>query len=275
MPTANGQDRVVVRFFVDEAGDPTLFNARGKIVVGTEGCSAYFMLGALEVEKPDVLATELNALRARLLAEPYFHKVPSMQPSRGKTAVAFHAKDDLPEVRREVFTLLLRHELRFYAVVRDKRQTLAYVRQRNEREPDYRYNENELYDSLVRHLFKRRFHQADHFEIAFARRGRSDRNKAIRQAIEHAQADYAQDMGIDCKATSRIVSSYPKDHAGLQAADYFLWALQRFYERDEERYLGLIWPKTVVVHDMDDTRKATYGVFYTKSNPLSLEVRKK
>ena len=105
-----------------------------------------------------------------------------MQPNQGKTAVAFHAKDDLPEVRREVLALLLRHELRFYAVVRDKRQTLAYVRQRNEREADYRYNENELYDSLVRHLFKRRFHQADHFEIAFARRGRSDRNKAIRRA---------------------------------------------------------------------------------------------
>jgi hypothetical protein len=42
MPTANGQDRVVVRFFVDEACDPTLFNARGRIIVGTEGCSAYF-----------------------------------------------------------------------------------------------------------------------------------------------------------------------------------------------------------------------------------------
>ena len=73
MPTADSQDRVVVRFFVDEAGDPTLFNARGKIIVGTEGCSAYFMLGAAEVEKPDVLATELNTLRARLLADPYLH----------------------------------------------------------------------------------------------------------------------------------------------------------------------------------------------------------
>jgi hypothetical protein len=78
---------------------------------------------------------ELNALRTTLLAEPYFQNVPSMQASQGKTAVAFHAKDDLPEVRREVFNLLLRHELRFYAVVRDKQQTLAYVRQRNEREP--------------------------------------------------------------------------------------------------------------------------------------------
>jgi hypothetical protein len=160
-------------------------------------------------------------------------------------------------------------------VVRDKRQTLAYVRQRNEREPDYRYNENELYDSLVRHLFKRRFHQADHFEIVFARRGRSDRNKAIRTAIEQARTDFAQDMGIDCKATAKIVPAYPKDFASLQAADYFLWALQRLFERNEDRYLKLVWPKVAVVHDMDDTREATYGVFYTQGRPLSLEVRKK
>jgi hypothetical protein len=82
-------------------------------------------------------------------------------------------------------------------------------------------------------------------------------------------------MGIVSRATSHISSSYPKNCVGLQVADYFLWALQRFYERGEERYLKLIWPKTVVVHDMDDTREAAYGVFYTKSKPLNLETRKK
>jgi hypothetical protein len=66
------------------------------------------------------------------------------------------AKDDVPEVRREVFSQLSRHGLHFYAVVRDKQQVLAYVRQRNDRNAVYRYSENELYDSLVRHLFRRR-----------------------------------------------------------------------------------------------------------------------
>jgi hypothetical protein len=61
------------------------------------------------------------------------------------------------------------------------------VRQRNARDAACRYNENELYDSLVRHLFKRRFYQADHFRIWFARRGRSDRNKALGAALEQAR----------------------------------------------------------------------------------------
>jgi hypothetical protein len=38
----------------------------------------------------------------------------------------------LPEVRREVFSLLLRHEVRFFAVVRDKLTVVEYIRQRNQ-----------------------------------------------------------------------------------------------------------------------------------------------
>lgn len=45
-----------------------------------------------------------------------------MEPERGKTARFFHAKDDVPEVRVEVFRLLLAHELRFSAIVKDKRE---------------------------------------------------------------------------------------------------------------------------------------------------------
>ncbi|RZL67416.1 MAG: hypothetical protein EOP77_04880 [Variovorax sp.] len=124
--------------FVDEAGDPTLFDAKGHELPGQEGCSKFFILGALEVADPLRLAAELNALRSRLLADPYFRHVPSMQPERKKTALAFHAKDDVPEVRREVYQLLLQHELTFFAVVRDKGRVLEYVRQRNRNDVVYR-----------------------------------------------------------------------------------------------------------------------------------------
>lgn len=60
-----------VRYFVDEAGDPTLFNRKGRLIVGDEGCSRYFILGKLEIEEPEVLAKQLDALRSDLLADPY------------------------------------------------------------------------------------------------------------------------------------------------------------------------------------------------------------
>jgi len=55
----------------------------------------------------------MNNLRQSLLADPYFKRVPSMQPAARKTALMFHAKDDVPEVRRDVFALLQKHEFRF------------------------------------------------------------------------------------------------------------------------------------------------------------------
>ena len=39
-----------LHFFVDEAGDPTLFDAKGRILVGQEGCSKTFIPGKLDVE---------------------------------------------------------------------------------------------------------------------------------------------------------------------------------------------------------------------------------
>ncbi|MBN2548789.1 MAG: hypothetical protein JXB15_06515 [Anaerolineales bacterium] len=56
----------------------------------------------------------------------------------------------------------------------------------------------------------------------------------------------------------------------MQAVDYFLWALQRFYERREDRYVELLWTAFRLVYDLDDTRKTPYGVYYTQKKPLTL-----
>jgi hypothetical protein len=90
----------VRHYFVDEAGDGTLFDRRGRVILGTHGCSRFFILGLVDLPDPDAVDRELEDLWAQLLADPYFAGVPSMQPQARKTAQAFHSKDDLPEVRR-------------------------------------------------------------------------------------------------------------------------------------------------------------------------------
>jgi len=280
--------RSVRHYFVDEAGDGTLFDSKGRIIVGVGGCSRYFILGVLDVVDPEGLLRDFSQLRARLLADPYFQKVPSMQPQAKKTAVAFHAKDDVPEVRREVFALLRSYELRLMAVVRDKHKVVEYARQRKERDPNYRYHPNELYDYLVRRLFKNLLHKEDEYHIYFARRGKADRTAALRDALEAARGRFASQTGLPRDAQVNI---YPRSSAaappgaarrmpftrgngsaasaGLQAADYFLWSLQRLYERGEDRYVELLWPAFRLVHDIDDTREARYGVYYTQRKPLT------
>ena len=39
-------------YYVDEGGDSTLFAERGRVLVGTTGCSRFFMLGLLDVADP-------------------------------------------------------------------------------------------------------------------------------------------------------------------------------------------------------------------------------
>ncbi|WP_293371123.1 DUF3800 domain-containing protein [Nevskia sp.] len=258
----------VLHYFVDEASDPALFDARGRSLIGLDGCSAYFMLGKLEVDDPAALGVALDALRAELLADPYFRRVPSMQAAAGKTAVFFHAKDDLAEVRREVFRVLARHGLRFSAVIKSKHALLAYVRERNAREEAYRYKGDEIYDGLVMELFRRLRPFSDQVNICYAKRGSKTRSAAFKEALEAAEARFERDYGFARDSKVTIVPDVPASQAGLQAADYFLWALQRHYERKESRYLELVWPQVVEIHDLDAAEGGRRGVTYNKKRPL-------
>lgn len=261
-------------YFVDEAGDGTLFSSRGRVLVGASGCSRCFILGLAEIAEPAQLRTALAGLRAELLGDDYFAGIPSLQPERGKTALAFHATDDVPEVRERVFRLLLRHDIRFFAVVRDKRSLLDYVRQRNERDPDYRYRPDELYEYLVRRLFRDRLHQRESYEVCFARRGRSDRTDALMSALAAARMRFAARHGIERDVLLTVIPRWSREDGCLQAVDYLLWALQRLYEKREERYLRYIWPLVSLVHDLDDTRCRQYGEYYTSERPLTLAALK-
>jgi hypothetical protein len=255
--------------FVDEAGDPVLFSGSGQVLIGTNGCSRFFALGVLDVADPARLASELTDLRNKLIADPFFATVPSMSAADKKTALAFHAKDDLPEVRREVFQLLLRHDIKFSAIVRDKAAILSYVRGRNQNSSTYRYNPNELYDYMVRRLFKERLHKHSKCHIFFARRGNSDRTAALTKALHAARTRFTQSTGIASASEIFVIPASPLQQAPLQATDYFLWALQRAFERGEDRYLQYVWGKCSLIVDADDTRHAKYGEFYTQKKPLT------
>ncbi|MBA4379526.1 MAG: hypothetical protein C0393_02370 [Anaerolinea sp.] len=260
---------VIRHYFVDEGGDSTLFASTGRVIIETPGCSRFFMLGLLDVPDPAGLQGAFDDLRAWLKSDPYFKDVPSLREDGQKTALAFHAKDDLPEVRKEVFMLLRNtHGLRFFAVVTDKWRVLEYVRQQNERNPTYRYHPNELYDYLVRRLFKNLLHKDSGYEIVFSERGKSDRTEALMQAIETARQRFARQWGINSAATVNVLARTPQQDAGLQAVDYFTWALQRLYEKGEDRYLSYLWPAVHLVQDIDDKRQAGYGMYYTQKKPL-------
>lgn len=270
-----------VNYFVDEAGDTTLFGRHGKVMVGTEMVSRFFMVARLEVPDVEALAADIASLRAELLSDPLLNSVPSMQVAAGKTALFFHAKDDVPEVRHAVFKLLMQHDLRISVVVKDKQALLAEVRQREAVNPAYCYKADghEIYDDLIGQLFKHfgRFGAARY--VTFAVRGNKPRTESLKTVLDQVDAGFADDFGFAPHGHTTVHSSYPSLTAGLQACDYLLWALQRFYERNEERYLHAMWPKFARVFDLDMPAPKTrgkpvqLGVEFNEKHPLSLKSR--
>ena len=260
-------------YYVDEAGDPVLFNAKGRVIVGEQGCSRFFILGKLDVFDPDAVATALNGLRRQLLADPYFKDVPSMRQEQRKTARLLHAKDDVPEVRREVFKLLAGFDLRFYAVIRDKRVIAEKVLAHNKKKPTYRYHPNQLYDRCVPLLFQERLHQHESYRIVFAKRGSSDRTHAFESGLLQAKARFRQKTNIEGSAPIEVVASDPARVTCLQATDYFLWALQRCFERRERRFLDLLWSKVGLILDRDDTQSKGTGEYYSRREPMPPDFR--
>jgi Protein of unknown function (DUF3800) len=267
--------------FVDEAGDTTLFGRHGKVLVGTPETSRFFIVGRLEVDDVPALEADISALRAELMADPLLQAVPSMKAAAKKTALFFHAKDDVPEVRREVFKLLLRHDLRLSAVVKEKHHLLADVRGHEAVNPKYRYKADghEIYDDLIARLFGRFGEFGAERHITFAVRGSKPRTAALKTVLDNIDHGFEDDFGFAPHGQTTVHSGYPSASAGLQACDYLLWALQRFYERNEERYLHAMWPKFARVLDLDAPapkvkgKPVLGGVEFNEKHPLTLESR--
>lgn len=258
------------QYFVDEAGDLTLFDSHGRVVVGNEGVSRTFIVGAALLDDPEGAATRLNDLRRTLLADPLYAAAPSMQPASRKTALAFHAKDDLPEVRMQVFQLLRTESIRVFAAFRRK-DYLARDFRAHFKRTGWKRDVEGVYEELLLPIFSPRLHLATENRIVFAKRGKADRSKALQAAIELAKSRFERkwQKGID-RPTS-IHSAAPNEHAGLQAVDYFLWALQRLLERSDRRFFEGLRGHFRLIVDVDDRRRSSAGEYYADRNPLSLE----
>lgn len=263
-------ESTVKHYFVDEAGDLTLFDKRGRIVVGEQGISKCFMAGLVDLPDPEEAHRKLEELRAELLADPYFRGVPSMQSEQKKTAVCFHANNDLSEVRREVFKLLPSFNAKVLIAIKRKSVLAAHYKDLWESKGE-KFKPDAVYDELVKIVCYNKLHSADENRVVFARRGKAKREKALRDALIETKRTFDERWGKRADPPTLISPAYPTQSAGLQVADYYLWAIQRMYERQEDRFFHLLESQYRLVRDLDDTRNKPYGEYYKDSNKLELQ----
>ena len=213
------------------------------------------MIGSAYIPDPVQAQEVLDSLRRDLLADPYFSGVPSMKRSSGKTAAQFHAKNDLPEIRREFFRA--NFGLNIMVAVAVRRKSVLAIQRRATFQAGANPSQDSIYDELVGNLFRSSKFASEETHISFARRGKALRHQAFSAAIHDASekvAIYLTDEMMN--GTPPVVESdYPTAQAGLQIVDYCLWVIQRLFERSEDKSYKLIERCFYDICDSGDRRR--------------------
>lgn len=239
-------------FFVDESGDTTFYNRKKQFIVGTEGCSKILLMGFIRTDKPELLRKKVLDLNNKICADEYFANIPSIS----KTRVNFHAKDDCPEIRYEVFKLLKTLPFTCNIVVARKTKHIY---------EKFKGNTQNLYDSLITNLFKNILHISTNNYIYIATRGNRKRQKPLEQAIK-SSIEYSENRlnsHIDSKQI--ILPQTPSGEPCLQVIDYCNWAIYRAYTCKDMRYYNYIKDKFGLIVDLYDY-KENWSNFYSKRN---------
>lgn len=127
------------------------------------------------------------------------------------------------------------------------------------------------FDSMIARLFKDRLHLARHSSIVVARRGTSDRTEKLKDAANKAKVRFERKWGVVNPHAIEVSISQPDQHPGLQAIDYYNWALQRAFERGDFSMFSRYQNVYRVIVDVDDTRSRKTGAYFTAANPLTPE----
>ncbi|MBU1006569.1 MAG: DUF3800 domain-containing protein [Candidatus Omnitrophica bacterium] len=241
-------------YFVDEAGDPVFYNRRGEFIVGNEGCSKILMLGFIETDEPKIIRQELEKVRDKIKNDPYLKNIPSLK----KSLIHFHATDDCPEVRQEVYKCISKLNFKSQFVVARKIEGVF---------KKYHCDENKFYDALISQLFKNILHRAEHNFVYFSKRGSSSRQEPLERAIEHAKKSFERKFFIKIGSKTFVQSQVPTGEPCLQVIDYISWAIYRVFIKKEMRYFDFIKDKVSLIWDIYDTVKYPKN-FYNKTNEL-------
>jgi hypothetical protein len=243
-------------FFGDESGDPTFYDSRGRCVVGRFGCSPILIVGFIETQEPRLLRKAVLDLHEKVRSDPFLNKLRSAR----KTAIAFHAKDDAPEVRY-LFSSLM-HQLTFKAQIVVARKDEQIFRE------NYRCKEKKFYDDLLTKLFERVLHRFKHNEIIFAARGSRARKKPLEKAIWRAKGRFEQRYNVSRDLTT--FSIRPQRLSGepcLSIADYMTWAVYRAIVNDDSRYYDLLSSK---ISFLETRFVPEMKHVYCRKNPLDV-----
>jgi len=250
--------------FLDEAGDCT-FYGKGKIpIIGTQGVSNVFILGMLHIKEPlPEVQERIRQHQIRIEQNPYYCSVPSVQRRVQKGGFFFHAKDDIPEIRKEFYDFILTLNCSFQAVVGRKIISL-FERKHNGRDAEF-------YADLMSHLLKDKLQKSGRLVLNVAEKGSSTSQRNLEVGMQKARDRFVKryDATQEKRKVRFNVRKF-KDEPLLAIVDYLCWSLQRVFERGETRYYDYMQEKISLVIDLYDQSKYHKSKnYYNTRNPLT------
>lgn len=253
--------------FLDEAGDTT-FWGKGKIpIIGLQdGVSLSFTIGMLKFKQPlQPIRDEIIRLQKQVMSDTYFKDIPSIQKKINKAGYFFHAKDDIPEVRKIFYDFIKTINVSFEAVVGRKIYEI-FSKKHNSKA-------NEFYADLLSHLLKNKFNLGGKLVLNIAERGSSTKNKNLVLALEKAKSRFNKKNSNDSIRTNIVfnIQNQTKEPL-LNISDYMCWSIQRVFEKGETRYYNFISDKVSLICDLYDQSKYEGHLnFYRRDNKLTAQ----
>lgn len=223
--------------FLDEVGDTTFYGKEKIPIIGTDGVSTYFLLGMLILDEPVAeVRKKIIDLQTYVANDAYFKAVPSIQKKKSKSGYFLHAKDDVPEVRKMAFELITKIDCHFDAVIARKNYGIY--------EKKHNGNQSEFYADMFSHLLIDKFNDHEKLVLNIAHRSKCTTHKNLEKGLGKA-ATIAANKYPESSNRCRMVFNVqqPTSEPIINIADYFLWALQRKWERNESRYVDFLGNK--------------------------------
>ncbi|WP_242412582.1 DUF3800 domain-containing protein [Mycolicibacterium canariasense] len=181
--------------------------------------SKYFAVGTLTMTE-----SQVADMRARLI----ILRDELAWRSQGLDTT-FHATCDSQLIRDEVFNVIADLDFRFDVTLLEKRKAQPKIR------PDEPTFFQYAWFYHLKYAAPRRFSAGDEVLIVAAELGTKKMRAAFRGAIEDVMKQC-----LDYRVKRTLAFWRDESELGLQAVDYLIWAVTRFYERNDRRSYDLI-----------------------------------
>jgi hypothetical protein len=220
--------------FLDEAGDTTFYGKGMVPLLGSEGVSNNFFLGMLTINEPlEIVRQKVVDLQRSIMSDPYFFNIPSIHKKKSAFGYFLHAKDDIPEVRRMAYDLIISIDCKFDAVI-GRKDYKIYQKKHNG-------NQAEFYADMFSHLLHDNIIGFDKLVLNIASRSRCTTHvnleRGLQKAIVVSKQKFPNNFD-ECKVQFNV--QRPTTEPIINIADYFLWSIQRKVERNETRYFNYL-----------------------------------